>query len=154
MPLGGTSRSHCLAMNDRRFSHTMEWQRLYSPCRPNNSRKDDIVQREHKLIVWLLNDGQGPVAEIARKRRIPRNRPYKWQKEVALHSGPFPGSGGQTEPAAELEPREREAQDARKGRGKIPSGFPLGKSEGDTEIIARPVPPWEWRKGLLPKGKS
>jgi len=54
----------------------MEWQRLYSPCRPNNSRKDDIVQREHKLIVWLLNDGQGPVAEIARKRGIPRNRPY------------------------------------------------------------------------------
>jgi hypothetical protein len=54
--------------------------------------------------------------------------------------------GGQAEPAAELEPREREAHDARKGRGKIPSGFPLGKSEGDTEIIARPVPPWEWRK--------
>ena len=124
----------------------MEWQRLYSPCRPNNSRKDDIVQRELNLIVWLLNDGQGPVAEIARKRGIPRNRPYKWQKEIALHSGALPGLVGKPNRLPNWSPASAKHNDARKGRGKIPSGFPLGKSEGDTEIIARPVPPWEWRK--------
>ena len=63
----------------------------------------------------LLNDGQGPVADIARKRGIPRNRSYKRQKEVALYGGAFSGSGGQAEPAAELEPREREAREAKKG---------------------------------------
>ena len=77
----------------------------------------------------LLNDGQGPVAEIARKRGIPRNRPYKWQKEVALHGGAFPGSGGQVEPAAELEPFRCEARDEKKGLCADP----------------QPVPPWEWR---------
>jgi transposase len=33
---------------------------------------------------------------------IPRNRLYKWQKEIASHGGAFPGSGRQAEPAAEL----------------------------------------------------
>ena len=104
----------------------MGWQRRYSLCRPNNSRLDDIAQGALTLTVQLLNDGQGPVAGIAREVGIPCNRSYKWQKEVALRGGVFPGSGGQAEPAAELEPLGCEARDARKGRGKSPPGFPLG----------------------------
>ena len=93
--------------------------------RPNNSRKDDIVQRKLKLIVWLLNDGQGPVAEIARKRGIPRNRPYKWQKEIALHSGALPGLVGKPNRLPNWSPAS--AKHMMRGRvsGKIPSGFPL-----------------------------
>jgi hypothetical protein len=34
--------------------------------------------------VGLLNAGQRPAAEIARALGIPRNRLYKWQKEVAV----------------------------------------------------------------------
>jgi transposase len=52
--------------------------------------------------VQLLNAGQRPAAEIARELGIPRNRLYKWQKEIAAHGGAFPGSGRQAEPAAEL----------------------------------------------------
>jgi transposase len=52
--------------------------------------------------VQLLNAGQRPAAEIAREFGIPRNRLYKWQKEIAAHGGAFPGSGRQAEPAAEL----------------------------------------------------
>ena len=52
--------------------------------------------------VQLLNAGQRPAAEIARELGIPRNRLYKWQKEIAVHGGAFPGSGRQAEPAAEL----------------------------------------------------
>ena len=52
--------------------------------------------------VQLLNAGQRPAAEIARELGIPRNRLYKWQKDVAAHGGAFPGSGRQAEPAAEL----------------------------------------------------
>ena len=52
--------------------------------------------------VQLLNVGQRPAAEIARELSIPRNRLYKWQKEIASHGGAFPGSGRQAEPAAEL----------------------------------------------------
>jgi transposase len=43
--------------------------------------------------VELLNAGQRPAAEIASELGIPRNRLYKWQKEVAAHGGAFPGSG-------------------------------------------------------------
>lgn len=37
--------------------------------------------------VQLLNAGHRPAAEIARELGIPRNRLYKWQKEVAGHGG-------------------------------------------------------------------
>ena len=52
--------------------------------------------------VQLLNAGQRPAAELARELGVPRNRLYKWQKEVAAHGGAFPGSGRQAEPAAEV----------------------------------------------------
>lgn len=58
--------------------------------------------------VQLLNAGQRPAAEIARALGIPRNRLYKWQKDVAVHGGAFPGSGRQAEPAAELAHLKRE----------------------------------------------
>lgn len=51
--------------------------------------------------VELLKAGQRPAAEIARELGIPRNRLYKWQKEVAAHGGAFPGSGRQAEPVAD-----------------------------------------------------
>ena len=78
----------------------------------------------------LLNDGQGPVAEIARKRGLPRNRSYKWQKEVALHGDACPGSNGQAGSAAKLDPLRCEARDAKKGLWADP----------------HPVPPWDYRK--------
>jgi transposase len=37
--------------------------------------------------VQLLNAGQRPAAKIARALDIPRNRLYKWQKDVAGHGG-------------------------------------------------------------------
>lgn len=52
--------------------------------------------------VELLNAGQRPAADIARELGIPRNRLYKWQKQVAAHGGAFPGSGRPPEPAAEI----------------------------------------------------
>ena len=58
--------------------------------------------------VLLLNAGQRPAAEIARELGIPRNRLYKWQKDVATHGGAFPGSGRQAEPAAERARLKRE----------------------------------------------
>ena len=58
--------------------------------------------------VQLLNAGQRPAAEIARELGIPRNRLYKWQKDVAAHGGAFPGSGRQAQPAAELARLKRE----------------------------------------------
>jgi transposase len=58
--------------------------------------------------VELLNAGQRPAAEIARELSIPRNRLYKWQKEITAHGGAFPGSGRQTEPAAEIARLKRE----------------------------------------------
>ncbi len=54
--------------------------------------------------VQLLNAGQRPAAELARELGVPRNRLYKWQKEVATHGGAFPGS----ESAAELARLKRE----------------------------------------------
>lgn len=42
--------------------------------------------------VQLLKAGQRPAAQIARELGIARNRPYKWQKEIAGHGGAFPGS--------------------------------------------------------------
>ena len=56
----------------------------------------------------LLNAGQCPAPEIARELGVPRNRLYKWQKEVAGHGGVFPGSGRQAKPAAELARLTRE----------------------------------------------
>jgi len=58
--------------------------------------------------VELLNAGHRPAAEIARELGVPRNRLYKWQKQVAAHSGAFPGSGRQPEPAAEIARLKRE----------------------------------------------
>jgi transposase len=58
--------------------------------------------------VQLLTAGDRPTAEIARELGIPRNRLYKWQKEMATHGGAFPGSGRQAEPAAELARLRRE----------------------------------------------
>ena len=116
----------------------MGWQRRYSLCRPNNSRLDDIAQGALTLTVQLLNDGQGPVAGIAREVGIPCNRSYKWQKEVALHGGVFPGSGGQAEPAAELEPLGCEARDARKGRGEIPPWY-IGRRYGNMRSASAAV---------------
>ncbi len=58
--------------------------------------------------VELLNAGHRPAAEIARELGIPRNRLYKWQKDIAAHGGAFPGSGRQADPAAELTRLKRE----------------------------------------------
>ena len=58
--------------------------------------------------VQLLNAGQRPAAALARELGIPRNRLYKWQKEVGAHGGAFPGSGRQAQPAAELTRLKRE----------------------------------------------
>ncbi len=58
--------------------------------------------------VELLNAGQRPAAEIARELGIPRNRLYKWQKQVAAHGGAFPGSGRPAEPTAEIARLKRE----------------------------------------------
>jgi transposase len=58
--------------------------------------------------VQLLNAGQRPAAEIARELVVPRNRLYKWQKQIAAHGGAFPGSGRQAEPAAEVTRLKRE----------------------------------------------
>ncbi len=60
--------------------------------------------------VELLNAGHRPAAEIARELGIPRNRLYKWQKEVAAHGGTFPGSGRQAEPAADVARLKRELE--------------------------------------------
>ena len=65
----------------------MEGQRLYSLCRPNNSRLDDIAQGELTLTVQLLNDGQGPVAEFARKRGIPCRRGSGGREPVEAANG-------------------------------------------------------------------
>ena len=45
--------------------------------------------------VELLNAGQRPAAEIARELGIPRNRLYKWQKQVARTAARFPALVGQ-----------------------------------------------------------
>jgi transposase len=58
--------------------------------------------------VQLLTAGERPAAEIARELGIPRNRLFKWQKEMATHGEAFPGSGRQAEPAAELARLRRE----------------------------------------------
>lgn len=58
--------------------------------------------------VQLLTAGQRPAAELARELGVPRNRLYKWQKDVAAHGGAFPGSGRQAEPAAALARLTRE----------------------------------------------
>jgi len=58
--------------------------------------------------VELLNAGQRPAAEIARELGISRNRLYKWQKEIVVHGGAFPGSGRRAEPAAEIARLKRE----------------------------------------------
>jgi transposase len=55
-----------------------------------------------------VRHGAAPAAEIARELSVPRNRLYKWQKEVAKHGGASPGSGRQAEPAAELARLKRE----------------------------------------------
>ena len=58
---------------------------------------------EFKLqAVRLLEAGQRPAAEIARELGIPRNRLYKWQKQVAVHGGAFPGSGRRATLADEM----------------------------------------------------
>ena len=44
--------------------------------------------------VLLLNAGQRPAAEIARELGVPRNRLYKWQKDVAAHGGHSRGPVG------------------------------------------------------------
>ena len=58
--------------------------------------------------VQLLNAGRRPAAELARELGVPRNRLYKWQKDVVAHGGAFPGTGRQAEPAAELARLTRE----------------------------------------------
>ena len=77
-------------------------------------RRCDMGQRRRftpefkRQAVELLNAGHRPAAEIARELGVPRNRLYKWQKQVAAHSGAFPGSGRQPEPAAEIARLKRE----------------------------------------------
>jgi transposase len=77
-------------------------------------RRCDMGQRRRftpefkRQAVELLKAAQRPAAEIARELGIPRNRLYKWQKEVAAHGGAFPGSGRQAEPVAELARLKRE----------------------------------------------
>ena len=77
-------------------------------------RRCDMGQRRRftpefkRQAVDLLNAGHRPAAEIARELGVPRNRLYKWQKQVAAHSGAFPGSGRQPEAAAEIARLKRE----------------------------------------------
>lgn len=56
----------------------------------------------------LLNAGQRLAVEVARELSIPRNRLYKWGKDIAAHGGAFPGSGRQAELVAELTRLKRE----------------------------------------------
>jgi transposase len=78
------------------------------PWRWGDGRATTVHPEFKRQAVHLLNAGQRPAAEIARELGIPRNRLYKWQKEVAAHGGAFPGSGRQMEPAAELARLRRE----------------------------------------------
>ncbi|MCP9470295.1 MAG: transposase [Nitrospira sp.] len=61
-----------------------------------------FTQEFKRQAVQLLNASQRPAAEIARELGSRRNRLYKWQKEVAVRGGAFPGSGRQVESTAEL----------------------------------------------------
>lgn len=64
--------------------------------------------KEFKLeAVQLLKQSGRPAAEIARELGIPRNRLYKWAADLEAH-GVFPGSGRQTNAAAELTRLKRE----------------------------------------------
>jgi len=51
--------------------------------------------REFKLeAVRLLEAGQKPAADLARELGVPRNKLYRWQKELAKHgTEAFPGKG-------------------------------------------------------------
>lgn len=59
--------------------------------------------REFKLeAVRLLEAGQKPAAELARELGVPRNKLYRWQKEIAKYGAKvFPGAGRRS--AAELD---------------------------------------------------
>src|SRR6185312_5685420 len=78
------------------------------PRRCDMGQRRRFTQEFKRQAVQLLNAGQRPAAEIARELGIPRNRLYKWQKEVAGHGGAFPGFGRQAEPAAALARLRRE----------------------------------------------
>jgi transposase len=64
--------------------------------------------REFKLeAVRLLEAGQKPAADLARELGIPRNKLYRWQKEIAKHGAEvFPGAGRRS--AAELDKLRQE----------------------------------------------
>jgi transposase len=59
-------------------------------------------------LVFEADTGQRPAAALARELGVPRNRLYKWHKEVAAHGGAFPGSGRHADSAAELARLKRE----------------------------------------------
>jgi hypothetical protein len=123
----------------------MEWRRLYSLCRPNNSRLDNIAQGELTLTVRLLNDGQGPVAEIARKRGIPRNRSYKPQKEVPLHGGVFPGSGWANRTGCRTGPPQvRSTRRKERLVGRSAAAAVVGVAEEVRALVDRLIS-WRWR---------
>ena len=64
--------------------------------------------REFKLeAVRLLEAGQKPAADLARELGVPRNKLYRWQKEIAKQ-GPeaFPGTGRRS--VTELDQLRRE----------------------------------------------
>jgi transposase len=64
--------------------------------------------REFKLeAVRLLEAGQKPAADLARELGVPRNKLYRWQKEIAKQGvEAFPGVGRRS--AAELDQLRRE----------------------------------------------
>lgn len=64
--------------------------------------------REFKLeAVRLLEAGQKPAADLARELGVPRNKLYRWQKEIAKQGvEAFPGAGRRS--AAELDQLRRE----------------------------------------------
>lgn len=64
--------------------------------------------REFKLeAVRLLEAGQKPAADLARELGVPRNKLYRWQKEIAKQgSEAFPGAGRRS--ATELDQLRRE----------------------------------------------
>lgn len=64
--------------------------------------------REFKLeAVRLLEAGQKPAADLARELGVPRNKLYRWQKEIAKRGAEaFPGTGRRS--AQELDELRRE----------------------------------------------
>jgi transposase len=66
--------------------------------------------REFKLeAVRLLGAGQKPAAELARELGVPRNKLYRWQKELAQAGAEaFPGKGNHGAASREMDQLRQE----------------------------------------------